>query len=206
MKKFTSVTSSVCPLPIKDVDTDMIIPAQYMTSVSKNGYGENLFRRLRDSDENFPLNQNRYKESKILVADDNFGCGSSREHAVWALASWGIEVIIAKSFADIFSSNCAKSGLLLITLAAPVVDYYLEKAASTEGLTLSVDLASQQIKEQENAKIIDFDYNPFRKHCLLQGLEDLDYILSKSKEISEFRNRQFQGLIDTSRLLAQKNS
>lgn len=207
MKKFTSVTSTVCPLPIKDVDTDMIIPAQYMTSVSKNGYGENLFRRLRDSDENFPLNQSKYKESKILIADDNFGCGSSREHAVWALASWGIEVIIAKSFADIFSSNCAKSGLLLITLAAPKVDYYLQKAASIQGdLILSVDLASQQIKEQGSSEITDFEYNPFRKHCLLEGLEDLDYIFSKSKEIAEFRSQQLAGLVDTSSLLTQKNS
>lgn len=189
MKKFTAITSSVCPLPIKDIDTDMIIPAQYMTSVSKEGYGENLFRRLRDSDPNFPLNQPRYKESKILVADDNFGCGSSREHAVWALASWGIEVIIAKSFADIFFSNSAKSGLLLISLDSTQVDHYLSQASNPNGLNLTIDLKAQSIKE-ENGATLSFEYNPFRKHCLLEGLEDLDYIFSKSSEIAEFRKKQ----------------
>ena len=189
MKKFSTITSSVCPLPIKDVDTDMIIPAQYMTSVSKEGYGENLFRRLRDSDANFPLNQARYRDSKILVADDNFGCGSSREHAVWALASWGIEVIIAKSFADIFFSNSAKSGLLLITLDAAKIDTYISEASHTDGLNLSIDLKSQLIKQQGKSDQ-SFEYNPFRKHCLLEGLEDLDYIFSKADEIKNFREKQ----------------
>lgn len=198
MKKFTTVTSSVCPLPIRDVDTDMIIPAQYMTSVSKEGYGENLFRRLRDSDPNFPLNLPRYRNSNILVADDNFGCGSSREHAVWALTSWGYEVIIAKSFADIFFSNSAKSGLLLITLPAETIDDYLSRASNPNGLTLTVDLKSQSIKD-DTGHSEPFEYNPFRKHCLLQGLEDLDYIFSKNKEIAEFRNKQeLKRFVDTS--------
>jgi 3-isopropylmalate/(R)-2-methylmalate dehydratase small subunit len=167
----------------------MIIPAQYMTSVSKEGYGENLFRRLRDSDPSFPLNQPQYKSAQILIADDNFGCGSSREHAVWALASWGIEVIIAKSFADIFFSNSAKSGLLLISLPTEKIDRYLSQAAQAEGLTLTVDLEKKLIVESDGENQI-FVYNTFRRHCLLNGLDDLDYIFSKSAQIAEFRQKQ----------------
>lgn len=189
MKKFSTITSTCCPLPIKDVDTDMIIPAQYMTSVSKEGYGENLFRRLRDSDSGFPLNQDKYRSAKILIADDNFGCGSSREHAVWALLSWGIEVIIAKSFADIFFSNSAKSGLLLINLPAEKVDYYVNQSSLEAGLEVTVDLKNQLISEKSGTGQ-HFEYNPFRKHCLLNGLEDLDYIFSKSSEIQNFRAEQ----------------
>jgi 3-isopropylmalate/(R)-2-methylmalate dehydratase small subunit len=189
MKKFRNLTSVCCPLPFKDIDTDMIIPAQFMTSTSKEGYGQNLFRRLRDANPDFPINQSKYKNSKIMIADDNFGCGSSREHAVWALMSWGIEVIIAKSFADIFASNSAKSGLLLITLPALQVDDYLNRASSESALILTIDLERQIITESDGS-LRNFQYNPFRKHCILNGLDDLDYMLSKLGEIREFKSKQ----------------
>ena len=112
MEKFETLTSKTVPLPLNNVDTDMIIPAQFLTSISRDGYGENLFRRLKDEDPNFPLLQKRYADAKILVVGDNFGCGSSREHAVWALTGAGIKVVIGKSFADIFTSNSGKNGLL----------------------------------------------------------------------------------------------
>ena len=139
MEKFKTFKSKVCPVNYSNVDTDMLIPAQYLTSTSKKGYGENLFRRMRDENKDFSLNLDKYKNAQILVADDNFGCGSSREHAVWALADWGFKVVIAKSFSDIFFSNSAKNGLLLITLSEDVVNSILEKS-STEDLELTIDL------------------------------------------------------------------
>lgn len=188
MKKFQTVTSRVIPLPVKDVDTDMIIPAQFLTSVSRDGYGENAFRRLKDADPNFPLNLAEYDGAKVLVADHNFGCGSSREHAVWAIAGAGIEVVIAKSFADIFSGNSAKNGLLLVTLPDAVVDRILSGAA--EGVyQVTVDLQAETVTLQDGA-VERFSYDPFRKHCLLEGLDDIDYIRSKQGEIVEFRKRQ----------------
>ena len=116
MDKFTTLTARCVPLEINDVDTDLIIPAQYLTSISRDGYGENVFRRLRDENPDFPLNQDKFKDVQILLAAKNFGCGSSREHAVWALQGYGFRVVIAESFADIFFSNSAKNGLLLISL------------------------------------------------------------------------------------------
>lgn len=187
MEKFVTLTSSVAPLPLRDVDTDMIIPAQCMTSVSRKGYGENLFRRLRDSNKDFALNQPRYRSAQILVADHNFGCGSSREHAVWALTDWGFKVVIAKSFADIFSGNSAKNGLLLIALPEATVEHFQREAA--ERLELTVDLEKQEVHDSRG-EVHLFDYDPFRKHCLLQGVDDLDYILARKAEIEAFRKRQ----------------
>ncbi len=189
MKKFETLTSVCCPLPIRDVDTDMIIPAQFMTSTSREGYGQNLFRRLRDESPNFPLNQTRYKDAKIIIASENFGCGSSREHAVWALMSWGIRVILAPSFADIFASNGAKSGLLLVPMEQQRIEDFQRRAQSESGLILTVDLQNQQITESDGSAH-KFKYNSFRKHCILNGLDDLDYILSKSSEINSFRTNQ----------------
>ncbi len=188
MEKFTTFTSRVVPLPMNDVDTDMIIPAQFMTSTSREGYGQNLFRRLRDGDESFPLNQAKFKGGQILLAGSNFGCGSSREHAVWALAGWGFRVVIAKSFADIFFNNSAKNGLLLITLPSAEVENLLHKAGKGD-YELEVDLVNQLVKTPEG-KEMKFDYDPFRKHCLLNGLDDIDYIMSHRKDIEEFRARQ----------------
>lgn len=186
------------PLPMNDIDTDMVIPAQYMTSVSREGYGENLFRRLRDAVPSFPLNLPQYKSAQILIAGINFGCGSSREHAVWALASAGFKVVIAKSFADIFRSNAAKNGLLLIELKDSEVDSLLEQAKT--GLTLKVDLEKQLVVN--NNQEYHFEYDPFRKHCLLNGLEDIDYILSHKDKIATYRtNLEDRFFSDTTKVL-----
>jgi 3-isopropylmalate/(R)-2-methylmalate dehydratase small subunit len=190
MDKFKTVKSKAIPLPMKDVDTDLIIPAQYLTSISRDGFGANVFRRLRDKDPNFPLNLEKYRGAEILVADSNFGCGSSREHAVWAIASAGMKVVIGKSFADIFYSNSAKNGLLLVILEDAVVDELLKRAQS-EDLILSVYLESQTVTEP-NGKTHKFQYDSFRKHCLLNGLDDIDYMRSFDKEIADFRKEQNQ--------------
>lgn len=188
MEKFSTVTSVIVPLPRHDVDTDLIIPAQYLTAVSKEGFGRALFKRLRDSDPAFPLNDERYRGARILVTGENFGCGSSREHAVWALREAGFRVVIAKSFADIFRSNSGKNGLLLVTLPGPIVDDLLARAA-VEDVRVTVDLESQ-IVAPENGEPLRFEYDPFRRHCLLQGLDDLDYIRSHQADIDRFRSAQ----------------
>ena len=188
MEKFNKFTSTAVPLNMNDVDTDMIIPAQFMTSVSRDGYGKNLFRRLRDGDADFPLNQDKFSKGRILLAGNNFGCGSSREHAVWALTGWGFKVVIAKAFADIFYNNSAKNGLLLISLPSAEVDALIQQAQSGN-LALEVDLERQIVRTPEG-KELSFDYDPFRKHCLLNGLDDIDYILSHNQDIQEFRERQ----------------
>lgn len=187
MDKFKTVTSKVVPLPLSDVDTDLIIPAQYLTSISRSGYGENLFRRLKDTDADFPLNKAAYRGAEVLVADANFGCGSSREHAVWALTGAGFKVLIARSFADIFSNNSAKNGLLLVSLPS-AVDEILARAASGS-YAVCVDLENQTVTLPCGA-VHRFEYDPFRKHCLLNGLDDIDYILSFKDEIGKFRTTQ----------------
>jgi 3-isopropylmalate/(R)-2-methylmalate dehydratase small subunit len=192
MQPFKQVKSKIIPLPIKDVDTDMIIPAQFLTSISRDGYGENLFRRLRDNDPDFPFNQQRYKGAEILVGDDNFGCGSSREHAVWALQGAGIKAVIAKSFADIFAGNSAKNGLLLVVLPENVVNQLLDQSKcgdSTVESTVEIDLEKQVVTTADGNQY-SFSYDPFRKHCLLNGLDDIDYILSYRDEILSFKEEQ----------------
>lgn len=190
MQAFRSVKSKIIPLPIKDVDTDMIIPAQFLTSISRDGYGQNLFVRLREKDPQFPFNLDKYKGAEILVTDNNFGCGSSREHAVWALQGAGIKVVIAKSFADIFAGNSAKSGLLLITLPEAFVDRLLLEGRSGD-CQLEVDLENNVVRTQDG-KEEKFEYDPFRRHCLLNGLDDIDYILSFRDEITAFKAKQPQ--------------
>ncbi len=185
MDRFTTVVSPVVPLPHKDVDTDQIIPAQFLTSVSRDGYGENLFRRLRDTDPQFPLDQPKYKGAQVLVAGSNFGCGSSREHAVWALADAGLRVVIAESFADIFSSNSAKNGLLLVTLPAEIVEKILQEC-TVRNVIAEVDLQAQLIRFSDLGEY-SFHYDPFSKHCLLEGLDDIDYLHSFANEIANHR-------------------
>lgn len=188
MRSFTKLTGLVAPLPLKDVDTDMIIPAQFLTSTSREGYGQNLFRRLRDQDPDFFLNQERYRSAKILVADSNFGCGSSREHAVWALLGAGIEAVLAPSFADIFSSNSAKSGLPVIMLPSPVVEQILDAARAAD-YTVTVDLVEQQVTLADGTSV-PFEFDSFRRHCIINGLDDIDYIASHRDEIDTFRRGQ----------------
>jgi 3-isopropylmalate/(R)-2-methylmalate dehydratase small subunit len=187
MKAYKTIKSKVMPLPLKDVDTDMIIPAQFMTSISREGYGENLFTRLRAADPQFPSNQEKYKGAEILVADHNFGCGSSREHAVWALEGAGFKAVVAKSFADIFAGNSAKNGFLLVVLPEEIVDPILLEGRSGS-YELSIDLEKQTVSLPDGTEV-SFDYNPFRKHCLLNGLDDIDYILSFKDEIKTFKDK-----------------
>lgn len=188
MDKFKTIKSRVIPLAMKDVDTDLIIPAQFMTSISRDGYAQNVFRRLRDKDPQFPFNQEKYKDARIMAVDENFGCGSSREHAVWALTGAGIRVIIGKTFADIFSSNAAKNGLLLVTLPAMVVDRVLADAKNEE-YTVTVDLENQVVTFPDGENLA-FEYEPFRKHCLINGLDDIDYIGSFAQDIEQFCKKQ----------------
>ena len=190
MEKVIKFTAKVAPLAMKDVDTDLIIPAQCLTSVSRDGYGENLFRRLKDNDLNFVCNRAEFKDAKILVADDNFGCGSSREHAVWAIQGAGFKCVIAKSFADIFFNNSAKNGLLLITLPSAQIDKIL-KDAENGNYSLEIDLENQQINLPDG-KSCKFDYDPFRKYCLLNGLDDIDYLLSQKADIEKYRQERKQ--------------
>lgn len=190
MQPFTKLTSKVVSLPIKDVDTDLIIPAQYLTSISREGFGQNLFRRLKDTDPHFALNQPQYEGAQVLVADSNFGCGSSREHAVWALQGAGFRAVISKSFADIFYNNSAKNGLMLVELDEAVVDRLLLEAGRAV-VTLSIDLEKQVVTLPWSQKAT-FNYDPFRKHCLLNGLDDIEYIRSHAADIASFRARQQQ--------------
>lgn len=184
MEKFSRVTSLVMPLCIRDIDTDMIIPAQFLTSTSREGYGQNLFRRMSEANPAFPLNDPRFAQSSIILADHNFGCGSSREHAVWALLDRGFRVVISSSFADIFSSNAAKNGLVLVTLSEAEIRKLFSLCSGQE-LTLSVDLENQQVALPDGA-VLSFHFDAFRKHCILNGLDDFDYLLSKKPEINKF--------------------
>ncbi len=184
MQAFQTLTSHVIPLPMKDVDTDMIIPAQFLTQTSREGYGEALFIRLKQQDKNFVFNQEKYQGANILLSGENFGCGSSREHAVWALLQGGIKVVIAESFSDILFNNAAKNGLLLIALPQATIAS-LSQQSQAEGLTLTVDLSAQTITHS-NGEVYAFDYDPFRKDCLLQGNDDLDYLLDAMPTIDNY--------------------
>jgi len=179
MKKFNTFTSKVMPIPIKDIDTDMIIPAQYLTSIEREGYGQHLFARLKSMDSNFPSNQARYLGSEIMLADSNFGCGSSREHAVWALQQAGFKAIIAPSFSDIFFNNGTKNGLLLVSLPELVIQKWL--IDTPKQLTIALD---NQIVMTLSGESYSFDYDSFRKHCLLESQNDLDYLLAHKMEIA----------------------
>jgi 3-isopropylmalate/(R)-2-methylmalate dehydratase small subunit len=188
MEPFATLTSSVIPLAIKDVDTDLIIPAQFLTSISREGFGPNLFRRLRDTDPSFALNKPEYKGSQILVADSNFGCGSSREHAVWALQDAGFRAVICTSFADIFYNNSAKNGLLLVTLPDSIVNRLLQESAKAV-ISVTIDLSAQTVHLPWR-ETVSFEFDPFRRHCLLNGLDDIEYIRSHKTDIDHFRQRQ----------------
>ena len=183
MQKFTQLTSKAMPLNIKDIDTDMIIPADFLTSTSREGYGENVFRRLRDQDENFPMNLDKYSNAEVIVAGDNFGCGSSREHAVWALHGAGYKAIISSSFSDIFFNNSGKNGLVLVQLPEEVTQKLLKDAESND-LEITVDLENQKVVTPNGE--YSFDYDPFRKHCIVNGLDDIDYILSNQESVRTY--------------------
>lgn len=186
--KITQVSGLTIPLNLRDVDTDLIIPAQYLTQVTKEGYGQALFRRLRDQDPNFVFNQPRFHEAKILIAGENFGCGSSREHAVWALMEAGIKAVISPSFSDIFYSNSAKNGLLLINQPKEIIQTMLAYADKGD-YVLTIDIKNQTITSSTQEKF-HFDIEPFRQHCFINGLDELDYIVSYRQIIENYDKQQ----------------
>ena len=193
MEKFTVVTGLVAPLDRANVDTDQIIPKEYLSSIKRTGFGEGLFAAWR-KDPAFVINQPRYKGASILVARKNFGCGSSREHAPWALMDYGFKCVIAPSFGDIFFTNSFKNGFLPIVLSEAEVDGILHDCAAFPGFKLRVDLESQTVSTLDGGKVMRFEVDPFRKYCLLNGLDEIGLTLRHADKIREFEARRKQQL------------
>ena len=196
MQKFDTLKGIAAPLDILNVDTDMIIPKQFLKTIKRSGLGKNLFdemRYKRDGSEivDFVLNKLPYRNAEILVAGDNFGCGSSREHAPWALLDFGIRCVISTSFADIFYNNCFKNGILPIVVSPDERDALLADAADVENPELSIDLINQTIDRPNGAQIF-FDVDVFRKKCLLQGLDDIGLTMEKSDAIFEYEEHRMK--------------
>lgn len=203
MEKFTTLEGLVVPIDRSNVDTDAIIPKQFLKSIKRTGFGPNLFDEWRYQDygepdrdcsgrplnKDFVLNQPRYEGAQMLIARENFGCGSSREHAVWALYDYGIRCVIAPSFADIFFGNCGKNGLLAITLDETVVDTIFREVAATEGYRLHVDLENQTVAKPDGS-VIEFDCDVSLKYRLLNGLDDIGVTLQCANEIKAYEKRQ----------------
>ncbi|WEX09705.1 3-isopropylmalate dehydratase small subunit [Chelativorans sp. AA-79] len=192
MEKFTTLTGVAAPLPIVNVDTDMIIPKDYLKTIKRTGLGKGLFAEMRyneDGSENpdFVLNRPAYRNARILVAGDNFGCGSSREHAPWALADFGIRCVISTSFADIFYNNCFKNGILPITVSPEELEKLMEDAERGANATLTVDLEHQEIHGPDGG-VISFEIDAFKRHCLLNGLDDIGLTLEKAPAIKSFED------------------
>jgi len=190
MEKFTVLTGVAAPLPMINVDTDMIIPKQFLKTIKRTGLGKNLFDEMRYTADGaevpgFVLNQPAYRQARVLIAGSNFGCGSSREHAPWAIADFGIRCVIAPSFADIFFSNCFKNGILPIKLPQDVVDQLSKQAENGANATFTIDLEAQEITAPDGSKVA-FDVDAFRKHCLLNGLDDIGLTLMKDDKIAAF--------------------
>ena len=198
MDKFTTLAGIAAPLPILNVDTDMIIPKQHLKTIKRTGLGAVLFEEMRFTLEgaeiaDFILNQAPYRNAQILVAGDNFGCGSSREHAPWALLDFGIRCVIAPSFADIFFNNCFKNGILPIVLPQAQIDALMADAQNPETAALTVDLEAQTIA-RGNGEAIAFEVDSFRKHCLLNGLDDISLTLQQEEKISAYEAQQRENL------------
>ena len=196
MQKFDQLTGVAAPLAILNIDTDMIIPKQFLKTIKRSGLGKNLFDEMRydrDGSEmaDFVLNRAPYRQAEILVAGDNFGCGSSREHAPWALLDFGIRCVISTSFADIFYNNCFKNGILPIVVSPDERDALLADAADTENPELSIDLVAQTIR-RPNGVTISFEVDAFRKKCLLEGLDDIGLTMEKSGSIDDFEANRTQ--------------
>ena len=193
MDKFTVLESVAAPLRIINIDTDMIIPKQYLKTIKRTGLGTGLFAEMRykeDGSENpdFVLSRPAYRKAQILVAGDNFGCGSSREHAPWALLDFGIRCVISTSFADIFYNNCFKNGILPIVVSADDLEKLMDDAERGANATLTVDLENQEIRGPDGGAV-KFDIDPFRKHCLLNGLDDIGLTMEKAPAIETFERR-----------------
>jgi len=190
MDKFTVLTGVAAPLPMINIDTDMIIPKQFLKTIKRTGLGKNLFDEMRYTQDggevaDFVLNQPAYRKASVLITGNNFGCGSSREHAPWAIADFGIRCIIAPSFADIFFNNSFKNGILPIKLPQEQVDSLMKQAENGANATFTIDLAAQEITAPDGSKT-KFDVDPFRKHCLLNGLDDIGLTLMKDDKIAAF--------------------
>ena len=203
MKAFVKQSGIVAPMDRANIDTDMIIPKQFLKSIKRSGFGPNLFDELRYLDEgqpdvdnsgrplnpDFVLNQPRYKGASVLLTRENFGCGSSREHAPWALEDFGFQVVIASSYADIFFNNSFKNGLLPIVLDEAIIDGLFEEVTATEGYELTIDLENQNIVKP-NGDLIPFEVDAFRKHCLINGLDDIGLTMEKGKSIDVFEAKE----------------
>jgi 3-isopropylmalate/(R)-2-methylmalate dehydratase small subunit len=190
MQKFTKLTGVAAPLPIINVDTDMIIPKDYLKTIKRTGLGVGLFAEMRyldDGAENpdFVLNKAAWRKAEILVAGDNFGCGSSREHAPWALLDFGIKCVISTSFADIFYNNCFKNGILPITVSPQDLDKLMDDAQRGANATVTVDLETLEVRGPDGG-VIKFELDEFKRHCLLNGLDDIGLTLEKAASIAAF--------------------
>ncbi|MGB0083870.1 MAG: 3-isopropylmalate dehydratase small subunit [Rhodomicrobiaceae bacterium] len=193
MEPFTELTGVAAPLPMINVDTDMIIPKQFLKTIKRTGLGKDLFYEMRydaEGKENpgFVLNRPAYRNAKILIAGANFGCGSSREHAPWAILDFGIKCVIAPSFADIFYNNCFKNGILPIALPQSEIDKLLDDASRGSNATITVDLEAQEIRGPDGG-VIRFDLDPYRKKCLIEGLDDIGLTLAKRASIAAYETR-----------------
>ena len=196
MDKFTKLTGIAAPLPIVNVDTDMIIPKQYLKTIKRTGLGTGLFSEMRydsagNDNPDFVLNKPQYREAEILVAGDNFGCGSSREHAPWALKDFGIRSVISTSFADIFYNNCFKNGILPIVLPQEAVDALMKDAEKGQNARMTVDLEAQTVTSSDG-EVFAFEVDSFKKHCLLNGLDDIGLSLQKAASIDAFEAQAAQ--------------
>ena len=196
MDKFTTLTGIAAPMPLVNIDTDMIIPKQFLKTIHRSGLGKNLFDEMRfnaDGTEvtDFILNQPAYRETQIIVAGDNFGCGSSREHAPWALLDFGIRCVISTSFADIFYNNCFKNGILPIVMPQEVVDVLMEDARKGANARMTVDLENLTVTTSDGQSF-GFELDPFRRHCLLNGLDDIGLTMEKSTAIDTFETQMAQ--------------
>ena len=193
MEKFTKLTGIAATMPLVNIDTDMIIPKQFLKTIARTGLGKNLFDEMRYTQEgqeipDFILNQPAYRASEIIVAGDNFGCGSSREHAPWALLDFGIRCVIATSFADIFYNNCFKNGIVPVVLPKEAVDVLMADAQKGANARISVDLENQTVTSSDGQSF-GFDVDAFKKHCLMNGLDDIGLSLEKVAAIDSFESR-----------------
>ncbi len=190
MDKFTTLTGIAVPMPLINIDTDMIIPKQFLKTIKRSGLGVNLFDEMRYDDNggeiaDFVLNKPQYREAEILVAGDNFGCGSSREHAPWAIKDFGIRCVIAPSFADIFYNNCFKNGILPIALPQEQVDVLMKDAEKGANARMDIDLQAQTVTTSDG-EVFHFEVDAFKKHCLMEGLDDIGLTLAKAAAIDTF--------------------
>ncbi|WP_022702441.1 3-isopropylmalate dehydratase small subunit [Pseudorhodobacter ferrugineus] len=190
MEKFTKLTGVAAPMPLVNIDTDMIIPKQFLKTIKRSGLGANLFDEMRfnlDGTEidSFVLNQPAYRKAEIIIAGDNFGCGSSREHAPWALLDFGIRSVIATSFADIFYNNCFKNGILPIVMPQDVVDTLMEDSRRGENARITVDLENQTVTTSDGQSF-PFEVDAFKKHCLMNGLDDISLTMEKATNIDSY--------------------